>query len=76
MHRFLHWLVAYIAVGLSAGLAAWSGATGSDATLADAGIKGAIMFVLAGALWLIWMGWIIHLWSILDAAWFKPGTST
>ncbi|MDR8390519.1 hypothetical protein NC796_05160 [Aliifodinibius sp. S!AR15-10] len=28
-------------------------------------------FVLAGLLWLIWMGWIIHLWSILDAAKFK-----
>jgi len=31
--------------------------------------------VLAGALWLIWMGWIIHLWSILDAAWFKPSAA-
>lgn len=29
-------------------------------------------FVLAGALWFILMGWIIHLWSILDAAMFKP----
>ncbi|MDZ7691275.1 MAG: hypothetical protein U5K69_09115 [Balneolaceae bacterium] len=28
-------------------------------------------FVLAGILWIIWMGWIIHLWSILDAAKFK-----
>ncbi|MDX1636430.1 MAG: hypothetical protein R3281_00580 [Balneolaceae bacterium] len=28
-------------------------------------------FVLAGVLWLIWMGWIIHLWSILDAARFR-----
>jgi TM2 domain-containing membrane protein YozV len=28
-------------------------------------------FVLAGLLWLIWMGWLIHLWSILDAAKFK-----
>ncbi|MCW9708342.1 hypothetical protein [Fodinibius salsisoli] len=34
-------------------------------------IKAAIQFVLAGALWLIWMGWIIHLWSIYDAATFK-----
>lgn len=31
-----------------------------------------IQFVLAGALWFILMGWIIHLWSILDAAMFKP----
>jgi len=38
-------------------------------------VKGLIMFVLAGALWLIWMGWIIHLWSILDAAWFKPSSA-
>ncbi len=27
-----------------------------------------IMFVLAGALWIIWLGWIIHLWSVIDAA--------
>jgi TM2 domain-containing membrane protein YozV len=31
-----------------------------------------IMFVLAGALWLVWLGWIIHLWSIIDAARFRP----
>lgn len=31
-----------------------------------------VQFVLAGALWVIWMGWIIHLWSILSAAMFKP----
>lgn len=30
-----------------------------------------IQFLLAGALWIILMGWIIHLWSILDAAMFK-----
>ncbi len=30
-----------------------------------------IMFVLAGLLWLLLLGWIIHLWSILDAALFK-----
>lgn len=35
-------------------------------------IKAAVMFVLAAALWLIFMGWIIHLWSIIDAAMFKP----
>ncbi|MBB3228002.1 TM2 domain-containing membrane protein YozV [Luteibacter sp. Sphag1AF] len=34
--------------------------------------KALIMFVLAAVLWIIWMGWIIHLWSILDAAMFKP----
>lgn len=31
-----------------------------------------IQFVLAGLLWLILLGWIIHLWSIVDAALFKP----
>ncbi len=29
-------------------------------------------FVLAAVLWLILLGWAIHLWSILDAALFKP----
>jgi TM2 domain-containing membrane protein YozV len=32
----------------------------------------AIHFVLAFALWFILMGWIIHLWSILDAALYRP----
>jgi TM2 domain-containing membrane protein YozV len=32
----------------------------------------AVMFVLAALLWIIWMGWIIHLWSIIDAAMFRP----
>lgn len=31
-----------------------------------------VMFVLAAALWVVLLGWIIHLWSILDAALFKP----
>lgn len=31
-----------------------------------------VMFVLAAALWVILMGWIIHLWSIIDAAAWKP----
>jgi TM2 domain-containing membrane protein YozV len=35
-------------------------------------IRAAVQFVLAALLWLIWMGWIIHLWSILDAALWKP----
>ncbi|NBB87418.1 MAG: hypothetical protein GVY12_14515 [Bacteroidetes bacterium] len=29
-------------------------------------------FVLAGVLWWFLLGWIIHLWSIIDAARFKP----
>ena len=31
-----------------------------------------IQFVLAVILWFVLLGWIIHLWSILDAAKFKP----
>jgi len=30
-----------------------------------------IQFLLAAVLWLVLLGWIIHLWSILDAALFK-----
>jgi TM2 domain-containing membrane protein YozV len=30
-----------------------------------------VMFVAAGALWVVLLGWIIHLWSILNAANFK-----
>jgi TM2 domain-containing membrane protein YozV len=35
-------------------------------------LKAIVQFVLAGMLWVIWLGWIIHLWSILDAATYKP----
>ena len=31
-----------------------------------------LMFVLAALLWLVLLGWIIHLWSIIDAARFEP----
>lgn len=31
-----------------------------------------IQFVLAGVLWWFLLGWIIHIWSIIDAAMFKP----
>ncbi len=34
-------------------------------------IKAAMMFVLAALLWVILLGWIIHLWSIIDAATWK-----
>ncbi len=30
-----------------------------------------IHFVLAGVLWFFLLGWIVHLWSILDAARYK-----
>ena len=35
-------------------------------------LKAIVMFVLAIALWIVWLGWLIHLWSILDAALYKP----
>jgi len=34
-----------------------------------------IQFVLAGILWVFLLGWVIHLWSILDAALWKPKKS-
>ena len=34
-------------------------------------LKAIVMFVLAAVLWIVWLGWLIHLWSILDAALFK-----
>ena len=30
-----------------------------------------IQFVLAAVLWIFLLGWVIHLWSILDAALWK-----
>ncbi len=30
-----------------------------------------IHFVLAGVLWFFLLGWIVHLWSIIDAARYK-----
>lgn len=35
-------------------------------------LKALIMFVMAGVLWVVLLGWIIHLWSIIDAAVWKP----
>jgi TM2 domain-containing membrane protein YozV len=29
-------------------------------------------FALAFVLWFVFMGWIVHLWSIIDAAVFAP----
>lgn len=31
-----------------------------------------IQFVMAGVLWFFLLGWLIHLWSILDAALWRP----
>lgn len=36
-------------------------------------IRAIIMFIAAAALWTLMLGWIIHLWSIIDAAvWRGP----
>jgi TM2 domain-containing membrane protein YozV len=35
-------------------------------------LRAIVMFVLAAILWWFLLGWIIHLWSILDAALWKP----
>lgn len=29
-------------------------------------------FVLAALLWIVWLGWIVHLWSIISAALWEP----
>ncbi|MBV8199307.1 MAG: hypothetical protein JOZ15_01665 [Acidobacteria bacterium] len=30
-----------------------------------------VQFVLAGVLWFLLLGWVVHLWSVLDAATYK-----
>jgi TM2 domain-containing membrane protein YozV len=35
-------------------------------------LKAALMFCAAILLWIVLLGWVIHLWSILDAALWKP----
>lgn len=35
-------------------------------------LKAVLMFVLAGILWFFLLGWLVHLWSVIDAAMFKP----
>ncbi len=34
-------------------------------------IMAVIHFVLAAILWVFWLGWVIHIWSIIDAARYK-----
>jgi TM2 domain-containing membrane protein YozV len=36
-------------------------------------LKAIIMFALASVLWLVMLGWLAHLWSVIDAAMFKQG---
>jgi TM2 domain-containing membrane protein YozV len=35
-------------------------------------LAAAVQFVLAAALWVVWLGWIVHIWSIVDAARYTP----
>jgi TM2 domain-containing membrane protein YozV len=35
----------------------------------------AVQFVLAAVLWFVLLGWVVHLWSIIDAARFDPSGS-
>lgn len=37
-------------------------------------LKAFIMFVLAACLWIVLLGWVIHIWSIIDAALYRPKT--
>jgi len=37
-------------------------------------IKAVFQFVLAAVLWFFFLGWAVHLWSVLDAALWKPRT--
>lgn len=39
-------------------------------------VRALLMFVLAAVLWWILLGWIIHLWSIIDAALYKRPADT
>jgi TM2 domain-containing membrane protein YozV len=34
--------------------------------------KAILHFVLASVLWIFLLGWLVHLWSIIDAAMYKP----
>lgn len=31
-----------------------------------------IQFLLAGVMWIFFLGWLVHLWSVIDAAKFRP----
>ena len=36
-------------------------------------LRAVLFFVAAAVLWVFLLGWIMHLWSIIDAALWKPG---
>ena len=33
---------------------------------------GAVFFIACFLLWFVWLGWIIHVWAVLDAAFQDP----
>jgi TM2 domain-containing membrane protein YozV len=35
-------------------------------------VRAVVFFVAAAILWVFLLGWIMHLWSIIDAALWKP----
>ncbi|MGV6851545.1 MAG: hypothetical protein ACWA5R_05100 [bacterium] len=35
-------------------------------------LRALFMFIFAIVLWVVMLGWLIHLWSIIDAALFTP----
>jgi len=35
-------------------------------------LRAIFQFVLAAALWVVLLGWAVHLWSVFDAAMYKP----
>ena len=35
-------------------------------------ITALVHFVLTGVLWFFWLGWIMHLWSTISAARWRP----
>jgi TM2 domain-containing membrane protein YozV len=35
-----------------------------------------VQFALAAVLWFVLLGWLIHLWSIIDAATWKPKSAS
>jgi len=35
-------------------------------------LMAAVFFILAGIFWIAMLGWVIHIWSVVDAARFVP----
>ena len=34
-------------------------------------IKAIVMLILAGVMWFFMLGWLIHVWSVIDAAMYR-----